>query len=131
MSGKINGNGGLGEIFKRILSANNAPAEATPASEPAKAPKVQGDVNLIGNNGGLSRLTLAAGLESTQSASASDLVRNAKDLNDLINTVSRGEFPGLKLSPVQAAGLATYLRDQLEIRGFNDQSFKQIKDQLG
>lgn len=130
MSGKINGNGGLGEIFKRILSANPAPAEATPASEPTKAPKVQGDVNLIGNSGGLSRLTLAAGLESTSSASPSDMVRNAKDLNDLINTVSRGEFPGLKLSPVQAAGLATYLRDQLEIRGFNDQSFKQLKDQL-
>lgn len=131
MSGKINGNGGLGEIFKRILSANPAPAEATPASEPGKTPKVQGDVNLIGNNGGLSRLTLAASMESAATASSSDLVRGARDLNDLINTVSRGEFPGLKLTPMQAAGLATYLRDQLEVRGFNDQSFKQLKDQLG
>lgn len=129
MSGKINGNGGLGEIFKRILAATPAPAEANPASEPAKAPKAQGDVNLIGNRGGLSRMTLAAG--AAGATSPSDAVRNAKDLNELINTISRGEFPGLKLSPVQAAGLATYIRDQLEIRGFNDQSFKQLKDQLG
>lgn len=132
MSGKINGNGGLGEIFKRIL-ATNAPATEAPASPEAAvaSPKVHGDVNLIGSNAGASSLKLAAGLDSVSRALPTDLVRNAKDLNDLIHTVSKGEFPGLKLNAVQSAGLATYIRDQLAQRGVNDANFKSLKEQLG
>lgn len=130
MSGKINGNGGLGEIFKRILAANSAPADATPApTEAGRSATMGGDVNLIGT-GGAARLARAAGAAAAP-ASPSDLVRGASDLNDLIGTLARGEFPGLKLNPMQAAGLATFLRDQLAQRGMTDESFAQLKDQLG
>ncbi|MNY07832.1 hypothetical protein D3C86_1406540 [compost metagenome] len=130
MSGKINGNGGLGEIFKRILAANNAPAEASPATpETGRSATMGGDVNLIGT-GGAARLARAASPAAVP-ASPSDLVRGASDLNDLIGSLTKAEFPGLKLNPMQAAGLATFLRDQLAQRGMTDEQFAQLKDQLG
>lgn len=130
MSGKINGNGGLGEIFKRILAANNAAAEAsTAAPEAGRSATMGGDVNLIGT-GGASRLARTAA-PAAAPASPSDLVRGASDLNDLIGSLTKAEFPGLKLSPMQAAGLANFLRDQLAQRGMTDEQFAQLKDQLG
>lgn len=129
MSGKISGGGGLGEVFRKLLAAN--PSAAEPASNPgASAPKLGSDVLSIGQGaGGVSRLTLAA--ESAGPASPKDAVRGAQDLNDLIATLTRQEFPGLKLTPVQAAGLTSYLRDQLQLRGMNDGAFKELKDHIG
>lgn len=127
MSSKVTDGGGLGEIFRKIM-APQAPAKEQPASREATQAKMEADSLSLGSTVP-SRLQLAA-TEGSQPPSARSLVNNAQDLNDLIRTIGQQEFPGLKLSPRQAAGLASFIRNELEARGINDKSFKELQQGL-
>ncbi len=95
MSGTINPNGGgIGDIFKRMLSnAREAvqPAQAGTGAEPVARAAAQGDVNLIGS--GTNRLAAGAGVEPGMDRLMGDLgVRPAAK-------------PVKKLAPAEIEGL--------------------------
>jgi len=129
MSGKINGNGGFGEILRRVRAGSTPAAEASAAQGGASA-TISGDQNLIGA-GSASRLSLAAGLPEAAAATPQDMVARSRDLNDLIQKVVGNEFPGLKLSPLKAAEMAQFIRSNLEAKGINDQAFSETQQNLG
>lgn len=129
-SGSINGNGGLGGIFKRLAPTGGSQVDAV-AAEPTPKAKVQGDQFLIGNSSS-SMMTLG-GLDSMFGAApltAKDTILGAKNLNEFIQAKIKQDFPNLKLTPVQSAGLSTFIRDQLALTGMNDESFKDLKNKL-
>lgn len=96
MSGTINPNGGgIGDIFKRMLSnAREAvqPAQAGTGAEPAARASAQGDVNLIGNAS--NRLAAGAGVEPGMDRLMGDLGVRAQAKPSL-----------KKLSPAEIDGL--------------------------
>lgn len=127
MSGKVTGGGGLGNFLQKLMMPS-APAAEAPSGETKQA-SLGGDVLSLGGAGGASRLTLTAN-EATAVPSAKTQVASAGDLSELINNLTRQEFPGLKLSPRQAAGMASFIRNELEARGINDSSFQDLKNRL-
>lgn len=96
MSGTINPNGGgIGDIFKRLVSnAREAAQPAQPAAgaEAASRTSAQGDVNLIGN--GASRLNAGAGVEPGMDRLMGDL-----------GIKPSAQTPVKKLSPAEIDGL--------------------------
>ena len=127
MSGKIGGTGGLGEIFKRIRTPVDNSVES---SAQENQPKTQGDryvSSSVAQQATLTDLTQALGAVGP---SASSLVKGSKDLNDFIQKMVKNDFPNLKLTPVQSAGLMTYIRDQLALTGMTDQNFHKLQDHL-
>jgi hypothetical protein len=95
MSGTINPNGGgIGDIFKRMLSnAREAvqPAQAGTGAEPVARAAAQGDVNLIGS--GTNRLAAGAGVEPGMDRLMGDL------------DVRPAAKPVKKLAPAEIEGL--------------------------
>ncbi len=96
MSGTINPNGGgIGDIFKRMLSnAREAvqPAQAGAAAEPAARVPAQGDVNLIGSAS--NRLAASAGVEPGMDRLMGDLgVRGAA--KPAVKKLAPAEIEGL------------------------------------
>ena len=96
MSGTINPNGGgIGDIFKRMLSnAREAvqPAQAG-AAEPAARVAAQGDVNLIGSGSG--RLAAQAGVEPGMDRLMGDLGVRPAPAKPAVKKLSPAEIDGL------------------------------------
>lgn len=96
MSGTINPNGGgIGDIFKRMLSnAREAaqPAQAGTGAEPVARTSAQGDVNLIGSAS--NRLAAGAGIEPGMDRLMGDLgIRAAA--KPTVSKLSQAEIDGL------------------------------------
>lgn len=97
MSGTINPNGGgIGDIFKRMLSnAREAvqPAQAGTGAEPVARPSAQGDVNLIGS--GANRLMAGAGVEPGMDRLMGDLGVRPAAPKPNVKKLSPAEIEGL------------------------------------
>lgn len=128
MSGKISGNGGLGEIFNRLRSKAEAAVE-TSIPEATVNAKAKGDQFISSSVSTPSTLTDLNSVE-VMGPAARSLVKGAKDLNDFIQKMIGNDFPNLVLSPVQTVKLSTYIRDNLALTGMNDENFQALQQSL-
>lgn len=119
MSGRVEGNQGPGNIFKKLFSGAKENAPTSPAES---QPKVAGD-------------TMAFASVSKRLAQAADvaplgpkqLVTSSRDLHEAIAKNIAQEFPGLRLNPAQRAAMIDHVAKGLEERGFGQERFEELK----